>query len=76
VYEMTEEEILALAEGYLSARKSSYILPGKLGERVGDKIEVIFLKPETLDPDIIIDPPDIRILVDIRTKEVAWVYQM
>ena len=73
---MTKNEILALAEKYLLERKSNYVRPGELGERLGDSIEVIFLRPEALDPDVVIDPPDIRVSVNTKTKKVTWIYQM
>ena len=73
---MTDSEILALAEKYLVGRNTKYIKPGQVGKYEGDKVEVIFLKPEALDPDVVIDPPDIRVLVDIKTKEVLWIRQM
>jgi len=76
MYTMTENEILALAEKYMTNRKSKYVYPGTLGKCEGNKFEVIFLKIEVLDPDIVIDPPDVRVLVDTKTKEVTWIHQI
>lgn len=73
---MTESEILTLAERYLLSRNSRYVCPGTLGKCAGDNIEVVFLKPEALEPDTVIDPPDIRVLVNIMTKEVTLVHQI
>lgn len=73
---MTENEILELAKNYMNSRKIDIVLPGEIGRRHGDKIEVIFLDPDTLDPDIIVCPPDNRVWVDTKTKEVTLIYQM
>lgn len=73
---MTENEILDLAEKYLENKKFKYVRPGMLGKYEGNKVEVIFLKPEALDPDVVIDPPDLRVWVDIKTKGIIWILQM
>lgn len=76
MYAITENEIFSLAEKYLDLKKTKYIKPGKLGKSRDNKVEVIFLKPEALDPDVVIDPPDVRVLVDAKTKEVSWIRQL
>jgi hypothetical protein len=73
---MTREQIIALAEIYLNNEKIRYVKPGQLGESEGDKVEVIFLKPEAFDPDVVIDPPDVRMWVNTKTEEVTWIFQM
>jgi hypothetical protein len=55
---------------------SKVILPGFLGRSYGNKIEVIFMRIETLEKDAMIDPPDVRVLVDTITKEITWIHQM
>jgi hypothetical protein len=47
-----------------------------LGERKDNQVEVIFLVPEALDPNIVIDPPDVRVWVNISNGEVELIYQM
>ena len=73
---MIANEIISLAEAYLNNRNSRYVKPGQLGKTEGDNVEVIFLKPEALDPDVVIDPPDIKVLVNTKTKNVTLIYQM
>ncbi len=73
---MNRDEILLLAQNYMRNRKVDIVLPGEIGEKVGDQIEVIFLNPFTLDPDSIVCPPDYRVLVDVKTKEVKLIPQM
>lgn len=73
---MTEQEIINIATEYLIKDRVVFVEPGKLGEFEGDSVEVIFLKPEALNPNIIIDPPDVRVLVNTKTREVSWVHQM
>ena len=71
-----QNELIRLAEQYLIDRGLSYVKPGEIGRHKGNKIEVIFLKPEALDPDVVIDPPDMRMWVDSKTKEVTWIWQI
>lgn len=73
---MNKDEILKLAEKYMKNRGVNVVLPGEIGEKNGDKIEVIFLDPITLEPDVVVCPPDNRVWVDIKTKEVSWIEQM
>jgi len=74
---MTKNEIIEFAEMYLNNRGlKNYVKPGRLGKSEDNKIEVMFLKPEALDPAVVIDPPDIRVFVNTTTKEVTWIYQI
>lgn len=73
---MNKEEILKLAEIYMNNRRVDIVLPGEIGETRGDQIEVIFLNPLTLEPDVIVCPPDNRVWVNVKTKEVTWIEQM
>jgi hypothetical protein len=73
---MSKDEILALAESYMKNHKINIVVPGKIGELDGDNIEVIFLDPITLEPDVVVCAPDNRVWVNIKTKEVTWIEQM
>jgi hypothetical protein len=73
---MTENEILTLAQNYMKYRRIEVILPGEIGEKEENRIEVIFLNPMTLEPDTIVCPPDYRVWVNLKTKEVDLIYQM
>jgi len=73
---MSTEEIFALAEEYLNNRKIDYVFPGEIGKCNQDEVEVIYLIPEALDPNCVIDPPDVRVWVNTKTKEVTWIDQM
>ncbi len=73
---MTREEIMKLAENYMNNRKVEIVLPGEFGQIHGDFVEVIFLVPEALDPNCVVDPPDNRVWVNTKTKEITWIEQM
>ncbi len=64
------------AEKFLTRLGLPFVKPGQIGEVENNRVEVIFIKPEALDPNIVIDPPDIRLWVDKRTKEVSLIEQM
>jgi len=73
---MNDLELITIAKKYLKLNNISYAEPISIGERQPDRIEVIFTVPEALNPNLVIDPPDIRVWVNIRTKEVTWIPQM
>lgn len=73
---MTGDDAIKIAEQYLKEKKINYVLPGIIERRQEDKIEVVFLNPIALDPDAVIDPPDIRLWVYVQTKNVELIYLM
>ena len=73
---MNKKEILQLAQTYMNNRKVNIVLPGKIGKNRGNQVEVIFLNPIALEPDVIVCPPDNRVWVNIENKEVTWIEQM
>lgn len=69
-------DIFELAESFLLAKKIEYVKPGYIGERDGHRIEVIFLIPDALDPNIVVDPPDVRLWVNTHNGDVDLIQQM
>jgi len=72
---MNKSEIIARAESYLNKHKIAYVKPGAIGEEKTRQVEVIFLVPEALDPNVV-DPPDVRLWVDVYSGEVELIPQM
>jgi len=74
---MNRTIILNIARQYLKVKNIDFVEPGELGRLEGSKQEVIFLDPQIFDPNVaIVEPGDIRIWVDINTKEASLVEQM
>lgn len=73
---MNAEEIIQIAENYFKNREMAFVKPGTIERIQGEMVEVAFLVPEALDPNCVIDPPDNRVWVNIKTKEVTWIEQM
>ena len=74
---MINKEVVNLASKYLSQKNIYDVEPGELGCTDGDKQEVIFLDSAMLDPKVAtVDPPDVRVWVNTKTKEVTLIYQM
>jgi hypothetical protein len=73
---MITEEILKIAENYFQKKGIPFVKPGSIERIEGEMVEVVFLMPEALDPNCVIDPPDNRVWVNIKTKEVIWIEQM
>lgn len=66
-----------MAQKYLTARKIPFVTSAEFGEVDNDRVEVIFLTPEMLDPNVVtVDPPDIRVWVNRKTGEVELIPQM
>ena len=74
--QMNNAELIARAESFLNKNKISYVKPGTVGEKNNTEVEVIFLVPEALDPNVVIDPPDVRVKVNVYTGEVTLIIQM
>lgn len=73
---MNTAEIIKLAEKYLEARRISFVRPGTIGRVEGELVEVVFLIPEAMDPNVVVDPPDVCVWVNVRSKATELVAQM
>ncbi|MGO4396473.1 hypothetical protein AB4Z46_34530 [Variovorax sp. M-6] len=74
---MTETQYLQLATEYLLSKGIGHLPPGKIGRKERHRWEVIFLVPETLDPEIAcVDPPDVRVWVTPSVGAVELIDQM
>lgn len=73
---MKEKELIACAEKFLKNKNISFVKPGEIGQRDGNRLEIIFLIPEALDSNIVIDPPDVRVWINIYSGEVELIHQM
>ena len=74
---MIELSFLNQAESFLTSNNIGFVRPGIFGRRSGQKIEVIFPVPETLDPNVaVVDPPDVRVWVNTLNGEVELIQQM
>lgn len=74
---MNKDILINIAKQYLISKKIDFIGPGEFGRLDGDKQEVIFLDPLVFDPNIaVVDPCDIRVWVNINTKEAMLAEQM
>jgi hypothetical protein len=60
---MNDESIIELAEDFLSDRAIRFVKPGSVTRMPMNIAEVVFLIPESLDPNAVVDPPDVRVLV-------------
>jgi hypothetical protein len=74
---MTESEAIDLAGRYLASKRIKFLGPGEIQRRPAGKIEVVFIVPEARDPAVaVVDPPDIRVLIDTKTQAAELIYQM
>lgn len=70
-------DYLKQAEQFLINNDVAFVKPGMIGRNDGIKKEMIFPVPETLDPNVaVVDPPDVRVLVNTVTGEVELIDQM
>ena len=68
--------LIAKAEKFLKEANIAFLGSGKIGRVKNDSVEVIFDRPEILDPTIVIDPPDVRVWVNRKTGLVQLINRM
>jgi hypothetical protein len=73
---MSDEQIIEAASAWLGRRKIAFVPPGKISGRNKQCADVRFLVPEALDPDAVVDPPDIYVRVNLQSNEVTLLPQM
>lgn len=73
---MNNIEILKRAESFLDRKKIEYVRPGMIGIQENHRVEVIFLVPDALNPNVVVDPPDVRLWVNIYSGDVELIPQM
>jgi hypothetical protein len=73
---MNIEEIKQLAADFLASRKIGFVPSGEVYPMTSNRSEVVFLVPEALDPDVVVDPPDVRVIVDHNSGACELVDQM
>ncbi len=73
---MNESQLIARAEKFLKSKNIAFIKSGEIGRRNGERVEIIFIVPKALDPNIVVDPPDVRVWVNVNSGEVKFIPQM
>ena len=74
---MTEAQCLVIAEQYLSSRAIGYLRPGQVGCREQTRIAVVFSVPDIADPAVaVVDPPDVRVWVNVNDGSAVLIDQM
>lgn len=73
---MEADEAIELTAGFLISKRIRFVEPVKVVAIDAVLLEVIFSVPEALDPSVVTDPADIRVLVDSASRSVALVPQM
>lgn len=73
---MNEIDIMQTAEAFLSACAVKFVKPGNLLQQTTDTVEVSFMVPEALDPNAVVDPPDVRVLVHLSDGHCELIHQM
>ena len=74
---MNKEIVLNLAKEYLQNKNIKFVEPGEFGRLEKNNQEVIFLDPLVWNPNVaLVEPGDIRVWVNLKTKKVTWIDQM
>lgn len=73
---MNNEEVKQLAAEFLASRQIRFVPTGEVYPITSIHSEVVFLVPEALDPDVVVDPPDVRVIVDHNLRTCELVDQM
>lgn len=73
---MNHEEVKQLAAAFLASRHIGFMPSGVVHSITSNRSEVAFLVPEALDPDAVVDPPDVRVIVHHKSRICELVDQM
>jgi hypothetical protein len=73
---MNKEKTIELAESFLESEGIGYTRPGKVTEIEEGNVEVIFFVPEFFDKSAVIDPPDVRVKINLKSGKTSLVPQM
>lgn len=73
---MNDMLLISQVERFLESKGIKYVGPGMIGRRDNGMVEVIFTIPEALDPNVVVDPPDVRVWVNIDSGKIKIIPQM
>jgi hypothetical protein len=73
---MESKKVVDAAVDFLRSKGIQFSGDGVVST-VGDGfVEVVFEVPQALDPDVVVDPPDVRVCIDLQTMLVRLIDQM
>ncbi len=72
---MKEQQAIDIAARYLKERSISFCEPVRVELQHDNSYEVVFTVPEALDPNCVVDPPDVRVHISL-SGSAALVSQM
>jgi hypothetical protein len=72
---MTTDQAIDAAREFLISQKIDFSEPIHC-DVVKNSFMVVFTAPGALDPNLVVDPPEIRVEVPIQTQQPKLVYQM
>jgi hypothetical protein len=73
---MNHDEIKELAAQFLTSRRIEFVPGGEIAVITETRSEVAFFVPEALDPSAVVDPPDVRVIVEHKSRRCELVTQM
>jgi len=73
---MDSDRAIQLAASYLQRKRIGFSKPVRAVRIDSATIEVIFTALGALNPNVVVDPPDVRVRVSIDTQETELVPQM
>jgi hypothetical protein len=73
---MDADEAIKLAAQYLADKNIGFSEPVHVIAAKGPALEVVFTAPGALDPNLVVDPPDIRVLVRTDSSQIDLVLEM
>jgi hypothetical protein len=65
---MDSNDAIKIATEFLKAKRIAFSEPVHAVQLSDDAIEVVFTAPGALDPDLVVDPPEVRVSVSLRTQ--------
>lgn len=66
---MDVEKAISIADDFLNKKRIGHCEPITVAHTPEGDFEITFTVPEALQPDVVVDPPDVRVLVHAITLE-------
>ena len=76
---MNEQQAIAAAEDFLQRRGIEFVSSSATVQSLSsspNRVVVIFFVPDALNPNAVVDPPDVRVILDKHTGSAEIELQM
>ena len=73
---MDNSSAIQIAAAYLTGKRIGFCDPVHTVKIDSNTLEVVFTAPGALDPNMVVDPPDVRVRIDMHNQSAELVPDM